>query len=192
MNMSDKLTDRLNAIEEKIISNDFIKSRGLGNEIAFYIFDYPPIEELKIREHIDFMLKRIKAHTDLKVINVNLFEFVVEHLKERNLLDRSIKLEQKKGCQKLKKALGAPLKAENLVKLFDQKIDPIKYDLVLISGIGNVYPMVRSHSLLNNLQTIMGNTPLVLFYPGNYDGQTVELFGKLNSHSYYRAFKLIP
>ena len=192
MTMNDKLTDRLNAIEEKITSNDFIKSRGLGNEIAFYIFDYPPSDELRIREHIDFMLKRIKSHTNLDVINVNLFDFVVDHLKERDLLDRSIKLEQKKSSNELKKALRAPLKAEILVKLFDQKIDSTKYDLVLISGVGNAWPMVRSHSLLNNLQPIIGNTPLVLFYPGSYDGQTVELFGKLKSHPYYRAFKLIP
>ncbi len=189
--MSDRLTDRLNAIEEKITSDDFIENRGLGNEIAFYIFDYPPSEEIRVREHIDFLLKRIKDRTDLNVINVNLFDLIIEHLKERNLLDRSISLEQKKGSLKLKKALEAPLKAENLVKLFDQNIEPQKYDLVLVSGVGNVYPIVRSHVLLNNLQSIMGNTPLVWFYPGNYDGQKVELFGKLKG-PYYRAFRLIP
>ena len=190
--MSDNFTDRLNAILPKITSDDFISCKGLGNEIAFYIFDYPPDHELKVREHIDFMLEWIKGHTKLNVINVNLFEFIVEHLKERNLLDRSIDLEQKKGSVKLEKALAAPLKSENLIKLFNEKVNPTDYDLVFISGVGNAFPIVRSHSLLNNLQKIMVETPLVLFYPGCYDGQAVKLFGKLKSNSYYRAFRLVP
>lgn len=190
--MSDNFTDRLNAILPKITSNDFISCKGLGNEIAFYIFDYPPDQELKVREHIDFMLKWIEGHTELDVINVNLFEFIVEHLKERKLLDRSMELEQNKGVLRLEKALAAPLKAENLIRLFNEKINPTNYDLVFISGVGNAWPIVRSHSLLNNLQKIMVDTPLVLFYPGCYDGQTVKLFGKLKSKSYYRAFRLVP
>ena len=190
--MSEQLTVRLNTILEKITSEDFVKSRGLGNEIAFYIFDYPPYEELRIREHISFMINWIEKHTELKAINVNLFEFAYQLLKERKLLVRSMQREQKKGGKELAKALTAPLKAENLVKLFGDKISPTEYDLILISGVGNAWPIVRSHSLLNNLQTVMGNTPLVLFYPGTYDGQTVKLFGKLRSNPYYRAFRLVP
>jgi Domain of unknown function (DUF1788) len=45
--------------------------------------------------------------------------------------------------------------------------------------------------LLNNLQPVMGNTPLLLFYPGRYDGQSLRLFGKLKNNNYYRAFKRI-
>ena len=190
--MSDKFTDRLNEIIPKITSEDFIKCKGLGNEIAFYIFDYPPDQELKVREHIIFMLKWIKAHTKLDVINVNLFELVVEHLKDRKLFDRSIECEQNKGSVELERALAAPLKPENLIKLFNEKINPTKYDLVFISGVGNAWPIVRSHSLLNNLQPIMIDTPLVLFYPGCYDGQIIKLFGKLKSKPYYRAFRLVP
>jgi len=137
--MTQNLTDRLNAIYPRITSDDFIQGKGLGNEIAFYIFDYPPEEELEIREHIDFMLNRIKSHTELNVIHINMFQFVVEHLKERDLLERSVKLEQDKGCTQLEKALKAPLKAENLVQLFNKKVNPTEYDLVLVSGIGNFW-----------------------------------------------------
>jgi hypothetical protein len=38
----------------------------------------------------------------------------------------------------------------------------------------------------------MGQTPLVMFYPGRYDGQSLRLFGKLKNNHYYRAFKLVP
>ena len=57
--MSDPLTERLNQILPKITSDAFLSGKGLGNEIAFYIFDYPPEAELRIREHIAFLLDHI-------------------------------------------------------------------------------------------------------------------------------------
>ena len=190
--LNERVQGRLDQIFDKITTTDFVSGKGLGNEIAFYIFDYPPEQELMVRKHITFMLERIKSHTNLKVVCVNLFALVVEHLKERGLFDRSIVLEQEKGSQGLKKALKAPLKPEILVQLFKDKTKPSEHDLVFVTGVGNAWPLVRLHSLLNNLQPVMGNTPLISFYPGRFDGQTVQLFGKLKSNSYYRAFSLIP
>jgi len=68
---------------------------------------------------------------------------------------------------------------------------PDQHDLVLVSGVGSVYPFLRAHTLLNNLQSVMGRTPLVLFYPGKYDGRSLKPFNRLNSDNYYRAFKLV-
>ena len=65
-------------------------------------------------------------------------------------------------------------------------------DLIFISGIGSVWPLMRGHDLLNNLHALLGDTPVVLFYPGSYDGQSLSLFGRVTSSNYYRAFKLIP
>lgn len=185
------LTERLNQIYEHITNQDFLTCRKTAGEIAFYIFDYPPEEELKVRDHINFMLKRIKGQTGLKVADINLFEFLVEHLKSRNLFDKACEVEVKKGVEELKKAIKAPLKPENLVKLFQEKVRPEEYDITIVRGIGNAWPLVRAHSLLNNLHPIWKNKPLVLFYPGVYDGQFVKLFGKVNSNPYYRAFRLV-
>jgi len=71
------------------------------------------------------------------------------------------------------------------------QFDLSQCDLILMSGVGNVYPWIRAHSLLNNLQQVTGNKPLVLFYPGEYDGQALRLFGKLGGNNCYRAFRLI-
>jgi hypothetical protein len=57
--MSDLLTERLNKILPRVVSNDFLKGSGIGNEIAFYIFDYSPEDELRVREHIRFLLEHI-------------------------------------------------------------------------------------------------------------------------------------
>lgn len=191
--MNDSLTQRLNEILPKVTSKKFLSSKGLGNEIAFYIFDYPPEEELRIRKHIQFLLSHIPKHrTGLRVKYVNLFDLVVDHLRERNLLERSFQIQEEKGDEVLEKALRSPLKPERLVQLFAELAQPQHQDLVLVSGVGSVWPLVRSHTLLNNLQTVMGQTPLVMFYPGRYDGQALRLFGKIKSNNYYRAFKLVP
>ena len=89
-------------------------------------------------------------------------------------------------------ALWAPLHERKLAQLFAEVAPPAEYDLILVSGVGSVWPLMRSHSLLNNLHAVMGSTPLVLFYPGRYDGQSLRLFGILQSKNYYRAFKLVP
>ena len=76
--------------------------------------------------------------------------------------------------------------------MFAEVAKPEQHDLVIVSGVGSVWPLLRSHTLLNNLQPVMGKTPLVMFYPGRYDGQSLRLFGKIKSNNYYRAFKLVP
>ncbi len=191
--MSDRLTDRLNEILPKITSADFLSGRGLGNEIAFYIFDYPPEEELRIRDHIRFLLEHIpKQKPDLRVKHANLFDLVIDHLKERGLLDRCFKKQKEEGDVALEKALRSPLKAEKLAEIFVDFVQPSEQDLVLVSGVGSVWPLVRTHSLLNNLHPVMGNTPLLMFYPGCYDGQTLKLFERIKNDNYYRAFKLVP
>ena len=89
--MSEALTERLNRILPRIVSDDFLSGTGIGNEIAFYIFDYPPEDELRIREQIRFLLEHIpKQKVGLRVRHINLFDFVLDYLKSRNLLDRVV------------------------------------------------------------------------------------------------------
>ncbi|MFH1130554.1 MAG: DUF1788 domain-containing protein [Pseudomonadota bacterium] len=190
--MNPNFTDRLNKILPRLVSDDFLQGRGLGNEITFHIFDYPPDKELEMRGHIDFLLKQIpKRCQDLRVTHINLFAFVLDYLKERNLLEPAIRLQKEKGDAALQKALEAPLRPEKLAPVFVDALHPERPDLVLISGVGSAYPLVRSHGLLNNLHSRIGNMPLVLFYPGIYDGQRLKLFGQLDDNNYYRAFKLV-
>jgi len=190
--MSDSLDERLNEILPKITSDDFLAARGIGNEIAFFVFDYPAESELRVRDHIHFLLEHIpKQKPGIRVKHVNLLDFVVEYLKQRNLLDRTFDLQKQKGDAFVLSQLEKILHPEKLVSPFVDLVQPNEQDLVLLSGAGSVWPLLRTHSLLNNLHPVMGRTPLVLFYPGRYDGQTLRLFGKIKSDNYYRAFRLI-
>lgn len=191
--MTANLEERLNQILPRITSEDFLSGRGLGNEIAFFIFDYPAEDELRMRQHIKFLLEHIPKHKPkLRLSHVNLFDFVIEHLRERKLLDKTLEVQRTKGGDFVQRQLEKILHPEKLAPLIAEQVKPSEKDLVLISGVGNVWPLMRTHSLLSNLHPVMGQTPLVMFYPGKYDGQMLRLFGKIKSDNYYRAFRLIP
>ncbi|MDA1277765.1 MAG: DUF1788 domain-containing protein [Verrucomicrobia bacterium] len=191
--MSDHLTERLNRILPKLISDEMLSGSGLGNEIGIYVFDYFAEDELRVREHIQFLLDHLpKSKPGLRVKHVNLFDLVIDHLKSRNLLDRAIQKQRAEGNEAVLSALSAPLHESRLAQVFAEVAQPAQHDLVLVSGVGSVWPLLRSHALLNNLHPLMGNTPLVMFYPGKYDQLTLQLFGILASKNYYRAFKLVP
>ena len=111
-------------------------------------------------------------------------------------------MQRENGDDALLKALKGILHEEKIAQRFAGIAKPAEHDLVLISGIGSAYPLLRSHALLSNLHAIMGQTPLVMFYPGRYDTQTLRLFGKTGlagdsaeerkkKTNYYRAFRLI-
>lgn len=190
--MKSDFNERLNKILDRVTSEDFLHGKGLGNEIPFYAFDYPPERELAVREHIAFLLAQIpKRRPALRFVHVNLFDLIIRHLKDRGFYDKALDLQKKKGDEALLKALAAPLDAGKLATVFADQVRPEERDLVLVSGVGSAYPLLRTHNLLNNLHHRMGSTPLVLFYPGVYDGQSLRLFGTLEDKPYYRAFRLV-
>lgn len=183
---------RLDGIIDRLISDELLSNSGLGNEIGFYIFDYPPEYELDMREHIQFILRQLpKKRSDMTFTHVNLFTLAIQYLKQRNLLDRAIHTQTLKGDQAVLTALKAPLDAKKMAQVFIHEAKPENHDLILVSGVGSAFPMLRSHNLLNNLHSVMGDTPLVMFYPGVYTGQGLRLFGRLKESNYYRAFRLV-
>jgi Domain of unknown function (DUF1788) len=187
------LDTRLNQILDKITSPQFLAGRGLGNEIAFHIFDYPAEAELRVREQIEFLLAHIpKRNPTLRVVHANLFDFVIDHLKERDLLEKVFAMQREKGDKGVLAQLEKILHPNKITPILAERLRPDQNGLALISGVGSVYPLMRAHSLLNNLHPLMGRTPLVMFYPGGYSGQSFSLFRKLATDNYYRAFKLIP
>ena len=198
--MTPSLSHRLNQILPRVTSRDFLSSEGIGNEIACYIFDYPAEEELVVREHIQVVLGRLASHhAELRVLYLNLFDVALAYLDHRGLLSKALEMEAEKGSSEVLRALKGPLAAEKVRDFIATEHQPNSHDLVLLSGVGSVWPLLRAHSLLNCLHTAMGSTPLVMFYPGSFDGTTLRLFGEVTpttpdprSKPYYRAFSLIP
>lgn len=188
------LEERLNQILPRITSRDFLDSKGLGNEIGFWIFDYPPEREMDVRDFLSSTvfptLSKPSANVRFEVIN--LMDMVIELLQERNLLDKAIALQQSKGDEGVLPALRSVLKEDKLAQKIASKFDVASLDLLVLTGVGAVYPMLRTHTLLSALHPIMGKTPLLMFFPGKYDGHSLRLFNVLGEDHYYRAFRLVP
>ena len=188
------LEDRLNQILPRITSRDFLDSKGLGNEIGFWIFDYPPDREMDVRSFLTgtalpALGKQVPSVT---AATVDLLKLVTELLEERNLLDKAMEMQKNKGDDSTLSALRSVLKEDKLAQKIAAEFDIANLDLLILTGVGSVYPMLRTHTLLSALHPIMGNTPLLMFFPGRYDGHSLKLFNTLAEDHYYRAFRLVP
>ena len=191
--MSQILHDRLNQIPEKILSENFLRAGGLSGEIGFWVFDYDPSDELKVREYTTFLQGLLAdRQPQLKVAHINLLQTMVDYLGDRRLLEKAIQLQQKKGDKALVSALSGALHMDKFAPYLADTSKAADQDIILISGVGSVWPLIRAHNMLNSLHSLLGHKPVVLFYPGEYTGQAMSLFGKIPSNNYYRAFKLVP
>lgn len=190
--MNRSLDTQLNALLSRLTDEDLLAGRGIGNEIGYYIFDYDPEQEIKVRQYIETLLDHLpRERPGLRVVHVNLFELALDYLRSRDLLDKALLMGRSEGDEALLKRISKVATAEKMRPLLVEKVRPDDHDLVLISGVGSVYPMLRAHSLLNNIQSVLSDTPVVLFYPGRYDGKAFRLFGQSTlSNNYYRAFRI--
>jgi len=187
------LQARLDLVLERIENPKFLKNDGLGNEVGFWIFDYPAQYELTVRENLEQISSKLKKH-EHNFEHINIFQTLIDMLDSRKLLDRTFKREKEIGTDALRKTLAGPLSQDKVAKFIADTLlnNQQPLDFVILSGLGNAWPLVRGHELLSALQDVMGATPLILFYPGEYSGQDLHPFGMIESKNYYRAFKLVP
>lgn len=192
------LEERLNLILPRVSSRDFLENKGLGNEIGFHIFDYPAEDEETVRDFVKTVLEPAlgKPPLSLKTKTVNVFDLAIGLLKDRKIYDKVIEVQKSRGNDAALPGLRSVLKEDKFAKYLTDQIDVRSLDLLLLTGIGAAYPMVRLHTLLNGLHAFMQDTPLVVFYPGKYNGASLRLFGLSHDSSdagaaYYRAFQLL-
>ncbi|SBT05707.1 Cytoplasmic protein [Candidatus Accumulibacter aalborgensis] len=191
--MSHGLDERLNRLLPKLTSPDVLANKGSGGEIGFWIFDYPPEHEMAVRTFLqEVVLPALARHQPtIRVAAVNLFDLVIGLLEERKLLDKAIEMQRTQGDVKTLKELSGVLKEDKLAKRLVTKNDIAGLDLLILWNVGAVYPMLRTHTLLSALHAHMQDKPLVMFYPGKYDGYSLRLFSRLKDDHYYRAFRLV-
>ena len=189
------IRSRLDKIKEIVESDRLYNQQSLGGELNFHIFDYDPADEIIVRNYIKNFVKNY-SHTNSKIkpIVFDLFEMILELLESEDVLNDAIELEQQEGTESLFNATSEILKADNFKELIKNKMD--NHNLVLITGVGKSYPLVRSHTILNNLHSLLDKVPVIMFYPGMYDQKELSLFNGskfdgLKDDNYYRAFRLV-
>ena len=185
---------RLEELNEKLADPKFMTNKGLGNEVGFYIFDYEPEDELAVREALPYLKKHIHSeNNEVTIQEFDLYEVVLEFFRQRGYMDKNFKMEEKKGSEflydKMKKALRLATNDDWIVSYIKEHMD--EDAMIFLTGVGKAYPVIRSHTVLNNLQTVVEKKPLILFYPGRYENGSLRLFSRFLDDNYYRAFKLI-
>ena len=186
--------ERLDKIWDRISDEDFLANRGVANEVRYYVFDYEPCDELIVREKIKALKKQNKPEADgFTIIEYDLYEMVLSILEEKGYIDKCIKFEEEKGMEYLYTAVTKMLRLTNDDNLIVNRIleNTPANSVVFLTGVGKVFPFVRSHNVLNNLHQVLDSVPVIMFYPGVWNGQSLSLFGTITDGNYYRAFPLI-
>lgn len=182
----------------KVVSSSrFLQKQGLGNEIPFFICPYSPANHLEMEQTRKQLASQLK-NNGVDTIDLNLYDLCESLLRERKIWDKIVSTETSLEKDKLKDLLRNVLDpAAHLVPLIAKLIDDARdYDVLFISGVGEVYPYIRSHTILNNLQSTAKQQPTVMFFPGTYThsvtaGASLDLFGRLRDDKYYRAFNIL-
>ena len=188
------LDDKLRLIEEVISDEAFRKNKGLSNEVGYYIFDYEAEEELKVRDYIEDLRKmNIKNQPGYELKIYDVYDLMIDLIEEEGLYEACIEMEENEGLEYLIEAVNDILRIDYDDNYLNSYIDENTPDnsVVFVTGVGKIFPFVRSHGILNKLHLVFDRVPVVLFYPGKYNGQSLILFSEFKDENYYRAFPLI-
>ena len=186
-------TERIYQLSNKL-TIEYFNSPGMAGELKFAIFDYEPKDELRIRKEVD---KIVQANPIIR--RYDLYEMMIEIIKEESYFENIIDVEKDFPKDVMLTQVFQPLLAleqedNPIIRKFRESVEDDGQSIVLIVGVGKVYPIIRSHTILNNLQSVFRNNPVVMLYPGTYDSNqkmTLRLFDRLDDDNYYRAFNLV-
>lgn len=194
--MNNSIQQRLSHLKETINSQDFLANRGLGNEVGYYIFDYNPKDELFVREYIRNLSKNNSPQLDGYTIQVfNLYELMMSYIEEKNYTKLIAKMEEKHDILFVASRVNRLLKMEDFddnemyfTKYITERI--VDNAVVILTGVGEIYPLVRAHSVLNKMHLVFTKSPVIMMYPGEYDRLRLTILDTKKDNNYYRAFRI--
>lgn len=178
-----------------VSSERFLKMEGLGNEIPFFICPFRPHESIGARDLTRYLVSKL-ANDGIQVLQINLYDLALELLKERGILEQILEREPELDKGQLRELLQNVLDSEaHLIPAIAERMQEQDFHVMFITGVGEVFPYIRSHNVLNNLQSTAKDRPTVMFFPGEYEqspdaGASLNLFGRLPGDNYYRAFNI--
>jgi hypothetical protein len=176
-----------------VTSARFLTRQGLGNEVPFFICPYPAGQTVEMNDARRQLLRHA-ANRNVRVLDINLFDMAIEMLEERGILDEVLEIEAGTGKDEFRELLQGVLDPhQHLVPQIAARIAAQPHEVVFLSGVGEVYPFVRASLVLENLQSTVKDTPLLMFFPGEYVAHlgrmlALHLFGQVPPERYYRAF----
>jgi len=183
-----EIMNSLNKVSARLSEESFLTNKGLSNEVGIHVFCYEPKDELTVRAFFNNLKKQ--QDVPYRIIECDLYKIFIDICESKRILNNIPNMETRKGSGYL---------SEQLLKVAtpDAFVEKMKYephqkgDVLLISGVGKVYPFMRSHKILDNIQHIFSDIPVLMLYPGTFDGQDLKLFELFLDGHYYRAFNLL-
>ncbi len=178
-----------------ISSERFLSMQGLGNEVPFFICPFSPRDTVQMEQMAHQLANRL-AQQGIQVLEINLYDLAIALLKERGIWERVLEIEPTVDKARFKELLQGVLDPEaHLVPAIARQLAAHRCEVLFLTGVGSVFPYIRSHNVLNNLQSTAKDQPTVLFFPGKYtqsleSGASLDLFGRLHDDKYYRAFNI--
>jgi hypothetical protein len=194
-------TDDLSKQEEHLLAvlsgRRFLQMEGLSNEVPFFIYPYPPEVSLAVAQIKKRIKTKLATQHGVTVREVNLYDLSVEILKARGVWERVLELEPDQDKDDFRELLQGMLDPQlHIAPAIRAKIEDRGFDVFFLTGIGEVFPYIRSHNVLNNLQSVVTGKPMLMFFPGRYEqsdtlGSSLVLFGRLKDDQYYRAKNIL-
>lgn len=194
--MEKSIEERFENLYNILNSHDFLTNRGLGNEVGYYIFDYNPKYELRVREHIRYLENQSLFEVDGYTLKVfNLYEIMMNYIDKKGYLDKISQMEEKHSINFVTSKINRLLKMEEFddsKMYFTQYISNHVDDntVVILTGIGEIYPLIRAHSVLNKMHLVESKRPVIMMYPGTYDRRRLNILDTNREENYYRAFRI--
>ena len=189
------MQERFQHLLAVISGRRFLDKQGLGNEVPFFICPFKPEEAVEMERLRRQLVNRLEQ-AGVRILEINLYDLSIELLKERDIWSQVIDMEESFSKEQLKELLQGVLDpGAHLVPAIAAKLASADFAVLFLSGVGEVFPYIRSHNVLNNLQSTAKEKPTVMFFPGAYthsleSGASLDLFGRLHDDKYYRAFNI--
>lgn len=185
--MSD-INQKLDKLKMLMQTTDFIEGKGLSNEVNIRIFCYNAEFEMIVKHFVEQILTDQSLVCNL--VEWNLYDVFLKACQEIEILDVIPEMEEADGSKYLLEQLHSTIGEEDFIRIIkSHKYE--KGDVLFLTGIGEAFPFMRVHKLLEALQPHFSDTPILVMYPGEFDKYKLRLFNRLKPNDYYRAFNVI-
>ena len=154
------IEERLDHVRALIQEPEFLEGKGLSNEVNIRIFCYEPEDEMVVRHFVEQLETDHSLSCRLKICN--LYQTFLSVCEDMDIIDAIPDMEAEDGSifllEQLHSAIGE-----------GEFIDKIQYDshengdVLMLTGVGEVFPFMRIHTLLEALQPHFSDVPASLY-----------------------------
>jgi hypothetical protein len=183
-------------LKQKFNSEIFLKNTSPGGDVPVYLYTYEAALELDFLTEIKMLVEELKI-SGKNVLVIDLFWEAMNLVKEKGYLDMLLEAEAELSKEEFLSQFCTLLDMKKnflpyLKKLFENYMQTKEPDLVFFIGGSHLFPVFRIHQILNKMENLEWEVPIVFFYPGRRDESTLLFLGleKLRGKNYYRAIPL--